>query len=156
MSEHHAQAERSEVTSRRRQAGCLGCLLILVAGFGFVLFVIWSEPPGFEHRLEIWTFWRLRVGMTQQQVEEVFGLPPGDYSSRPDQDRPPDIGKRRPDLRCEQWVGDGFGAAIYFDRDDKVADFELWLTNPPAKTWKDRLKSWFYAAKDRIEARHQP
>jgi hypothetical protein len=131
----------------------LGCLLAMLAGFVLILYVAWPEPAGSGPRLQFWAFFRLRVGMTQQKVEEILGLPPGDYSSRPDQDRPADIGKRRPELRCEQWVGDGFGAALYFGLDDKVADFEIWGNNPPEPTVKDRVKSWFYGIKDRIEER---
>lgn len=148
MSEHPLQDERSEENGEQRRLRW-PCLFAILAGLAVALCAVYVNWPG-PSRLNPRVWMRVRLGMTQQQVEEAYGVPPGDYSSRSDQDRPKERRSRRPDLRREEWVGEGSGAIVYFGPDGKVADFEIWTspTNPPGLTWRDRLDDWHYLLKD--------
>lgn len=153
MAEQALQNERSEENGEARRL-LWPCLFAILAGLAVVLYALFAHWPG-PSRLNPRTWCRVRLGMTQQQVEEGYGVPPGDYSSRPDQDRPEISKKRRPDLRGEEWVGEGSGAIVDFGPDGKVAYFEIWTspTNPPGLTWRDRLDDWVYILKGKLRVR---
>jgi hypothetical protein len=87
---------------------------------------------------------KLRVGMTQRDVEAIFGAPPGDYSSVPKADRPPAPEDRRPDLRREDWTTEEGGAVVYFGPDGRVADFTLWVAPGRKMSNVERLRKWWY------------
>ena len=153
MSEHLIQSVRSEESVEHRRL-LWPCLFTILSGLAIVLYALFVHWPG-PSRLNPRVWMRVRLGMTQQQVEEAYGVPPGDYSSRSDQDRPETTTKRRPGLRREEWVGEGAGAIVDFGPDGKVAYFEIWTspTNPPALTWRDRLDDWVYILKGKLRVR---
>ncbi|MCI0638957.1 MAG: outer membrane protein assembly factor BamE [Gemmataceae bacterium] len=51
---------------------CAAFVLLIVA----VFFVLWRRA---DHRINSDNFAKVQIGMTQSEVEEIFGCPPGDY-----------------------------------------------------------------------------
>jgi hypothetical protein len=99
---------------------------------------------GSAHRINPYTAVKVRLGMTQSEVEAIFGAPPGDYSSGPKADRPQAPADRRPDLRREDWTTEEGGAVVYFGPDGRAADFTLWVA-PGRQTSKfERVRKWWY------------
>jgi hypothetical protein len=99
---------------------------------------------GPAHRINPYTALKVRVGMTQRDVEAIFGAPPGDYSSEPTADQPQAPGDRRADWRREDWATEEGGAVVYFGPDGRVAHVTLWVA-PGRKTSKlERLRKWWY------------
>jgi hypothetical protein len=71
------------------------------------------------HRINPYTSVKLRVGMPQDKVEAIFGVPPGDYSSEPKKERVQGRGDGRLELRREDWTSDEGGAVVYFGPDGR-------------------------------------
>jgi hypothetical protein len=120
-------------------------LAMVVVALVTAVYFVWPHLSGSAHRINPYTAVKVRVCMTQAQVEAIFGAPPGDYSSEPKAGplhAPPD---RRPDLRREDWTADEGGAVVYFGQDGKVADATLWLV--PHKMSKfETIRKWWYWA----------
>ena len=85
-------------------------------------------------------------GMTQEEVEEIFACPPGDYTNG--QAFSARCGMESPSFRKEIWTGYGGDIDIEFSRSDgKVVDKffkETSLWRKP--TWLDRIKRLFQDA----------
>jgi hypothetical protein len=99
-------------------------LTVVVAALVAAVYIIRPHLAGSAHRIHPYTAIKLRVCMTQAQVEAILGAPPGDYSSEPMAGQVHAAADRRPDLRREAWTAEEGGAVIYFG---KVADFKLWI-----------------------------
>jgi hypothetical protein len=99
---------------------------------------------GSAHRINPYTAVKVRLGMTQKEVEAVFGAPPGDYSSKPKADQAQAPVDRRPDLRREDWSAEEGGAVVYFGPDGKVADCTLWITPGRKMTMWESIRKWWY------------
>jgi hypothetical protein len=112
----------------------------LVAAVYFGLLLLF----GSAQRVNPYTAMKVRLGMTQSEVEAIFGAPPGDYSAVPLADRPQPPANRRPDLRREDWMTEEGGAVVYFGPDDRVADCTLWLTPGRKMTGFERIRKWWY------------
>jgi hypothetical protein len=118
-------------------------LLTVVAALVAAVYFGRRHLAGSAHRINPYTAMMVRLGMTQAEVESVFGAPPGDYSSGPAADQAPPE-NRRPDLRREAWTAEEGGAVVYFGPDEKVADFTLWVA-PVRQTSKlEPLRKWWY------------
>src|SRR5262245_59132749 len=64
--------------SKRRLAWIAGTLvLLLAAGYG----VLWLTAP--RHDINHKSFEAIKMGMTEQQVEAILGVPAGDYTTGP-------------------------------------------------------------------------
>jgi hypothetical protein len=99
---------------------------VLAAALGVAAFVCWLDPGGPAHRVNLYTAEKVRQGMTQRQVEGMFGVPPGDYSAQPGANHPEGV-PSRPGLRREDWTADEGGAVIFFDAEGRVADRIVWI-----------------------------
>jgi hypothetical protein len=55
----------------------IGLLAVLLAGY----LLVWITGPP-RHRIHEQTFAELQVGMTERQIETIFGVPAGDYRAR--------------------------------------------------------------------------
>lgn len=118
-------------------------LMVVVALVAAVYFG-WALLAGSAHRINPYTAMKIRVGMTQRDVEAIFGAPPGDYSSEQKSDQAQAPVDCRPDLRREDWTAEEGGAVVYFGPDGRVADFTLWVA-PGRQTAKfERIRKWWY------------
>jgi hypothetical protein len=102
----------------------LAVMVAAVAGVVCLLRVRTADPA---HRVNPYTATRVCLGMTQADVERVFGGPPGDYSSEMRGHHAEGVPDRPPRLRREDWTGDEGGAVVYFAEDGRVADYVLWI-----------------------------
>jgi hypothetical protein len=117
-------------------------LVMVVAALAATLYVGWRCLPGSGHRINPHTAAMVRVGMTQGEVEALFGVPPGDYSTEPKADKAEAPVPRRPDMRREDWTTEEGGAAVYFGPDGKVADCIIWAGPGYNASWFERLKRY--------------
>jgi hypothetical protein len=126
----------------KRRALWAGAVLVAVLLPCAVVGIRALAPAGSTHRITPYTVLKVRLGMTRQDVQAIFRVPPGDYSSKPDPERPPAPASRRPGLQREEWTGEGTGTFVFFGPDGRVADWQAWVTNPPKPTWLDRIEGW--------------
>jgi hypothetical protein len=111
---------------RRPQFELVAVALVLVAVIGFTL---WPRPwPTAEN------FARLRLRMTQAEVEAIVG-PPGDFSSQPNTylRRDPwwqDLHRGSENTRVCEWLTDVGQAAVFFDAEGRVVDIVYRDRNP--------------------------
>jgi hypothetical protein len=99
-----------------------------------VLPILWyalSLRPGITQA----NYQRIREGMTLQEVENLLGGPPGNYSRIPDKEAALwTIDPDRPDLDRqffigrEVWVGNEWAVAVWFDDEERVARKESYAT----------------------------
>lgn len=129
---------------KKHRSKLLVLLLTVAAAVGAVVLFGWLPLAGPAHRINPHTGMKLRVGMTQSQVEAVFGVPPGDYSSEPPGERVRARGDGQPGLRREDWASDEGGAVVYFGPDGRVADLTLWVAPGGTMTPRERLRKWWY------------
>ncbi len=61
---------------------------------------------------------RIKPGMTEAQVQDIFGVPAGVYNATN-----PTLPVLDPRAKC--WVGDGAGVEVWFDQDARVVDTAL-------------------------------
>ena len=120
-------------------------LTVVVVALVAAVYFVWPHLAGSAHRINPYTAMKVRVGMTQAQVEAIFGAPPGDYSSEPNAGQLRAPSDRRPDLRREGWTTDEGGAVVYFGQDGKVADATLWVL-PRRASQFDTIRKWWYWA----------
>jgi hypothetical protein len=120
-------------------------LTVFVVAIVAAVFFAWQHLSRSVHRINPYTAMKVRLGMTQAQVEAIFGAPAGDYASgaKAGQRRAPS--DRRPDLRREDWTADEGGAVVYFGQDGKVADATLWLVPHKASQFETIRKWWYWA-----------
>jgi hypothetical protein len=62
----------------------------------------------------------IRKGMTLQQVEEILGMPPGDYTSAEYLFDLPNVTAR--DLQRQSWKSDAGEIIVWFDENNRVDD----------------------------------
>lgn len=115
----------------------LGLALLLFTGL-----LIWQAKTGPRG-----AYGRIRLGMTQDEVETVIGMPPRDYMHHPfirggttfgpfgkfirmtgipyeSTMCDPTVG-RKPSVRLEHWYWDDYWIQVGFDEDGKVVGFYL-------------------------------
>jgi hypothetical protein len=112
---------------KKHRGKWLVLLAVIAGGLGAAVCVLWFHPGGSAHRIDLDTAEKVCAGMTQRQVEGLFGVPPGDYSSQPGTMHCEGVAERWPGLRREDWTADEGGAVVYFDADGRVADRIVWV-----------------------------
>lgn len=74
---------------------------------------------------------RIQIGMTEAEVEAIFGVPPGNYNATElfvtDDHDPRRI-----------WIGDGPGVALRFDADGRVSEIRR-LATPKEMNFRRRV-----------------
>jgi hypothetical protein len=120
----------------RRICFCGPLAVVLVAGF---LAASYPRPAAKGSGITRANFDRIVEGMTQQDVEEIFGCPPGDYTNGES------ISFRwhiRSYIRKKTWTGYEGDIDVQFSREDgKVVDkFFMETALWPKPTWLDRIK----------------
>jgi hypothetical protein len=132
----------------KKHRGKLLLLAVLVAAaLGASAGLRWLRPERPVQRVNPYTATKVRLGMTQKEVEAIFRAPPGDYSTAMRGHHAEGLPKRPPELRREDWTADEGGAVVYFGDDGRVADCILWIEpNYMAKEGavRFRLRKWCY------------
>ena len=123
----------------RRLIASVLAVATLVAAVYFGLLLLF----GSAQRVNPYTAMKVRLGMTQRDVETIFGASPGDYSSE-EADRPAAPVDRRPDLRRADWTTEEGGAVVYFGPDGRVADYTLWVAPDRKASKLERMRKWWY------------
>jgi hypothetical protein len=122
----------------------LAFLAVVAAALAAAVYFGLAHLAGPTHRVNPYTAMKVRVGMTQSEVEAIFSAPPGDYSSEPRRDRVQARGDGQPELRREDWTSDEGGAVVYFGPDGRVADFTLWVAPGGQMTVRESIRKWWY------------
>src|SRR5262245_41710592 len=110
-------------------------LVVLLLGYLAMWFAIPSEVRAFE---------RIQEGMTINEVENVIGLPPGDYSS-PARTRLPSISLlnsgvlRKPGYTLKSWAWDNYEISVVFDPDGRTTRKRL---DPPRPSIFDQVRQF--------------
>src|SRR4051812_37254575 len=106
-------------TSRRAIFGVLAVLFVVGLGVAAYFFVA-AEPP----RITVENAARIQPGMTLAEVEAIFGVPPGTYSTRElnyiIEDIKGDDAVLRSGKRVCHWSGDDAMVMIALSDDDTV------------------------------------
>jgi hypothetical protein len=90
----------------------VGIALVLLGG----LLTLWLAVP--KHRVNWDSYATVEIGMTRDQVDAVFGVPPGDYSNGEGATLLPDDWGDG----CERWVCDDWMFYIDFDERNRVRE----------------------------------
>lgn len=86
--------------------------------------LLWLTAP--PERIDRATFERLRVGMTEGEVEELIGAPPGDYTRDPPEPEPPRVLNDEPRLTLSRWAGPDGRIVVFFDHQGRIQEKEFW------------------------------
>jgi hypothetical protein len=126
------------MTARRR--GLLLAGLLAVAMLGALGIVWWAAGP--RHRINRETIALVQEGMTEAEVEALFGVPAGNYSGGRGE-LAFMTGRRLRALSpsCKEWVGDETGARVAFDADGRVV-WTLCGVVLYEETLLDRVRRW--------------
>ena len=127
------------MNASRRNLLSAALAVLLLAGF---LAVLRARPAGLSSGINKANFDLIEEGMTQKDVEEIFGCPPGDYTN----------GQAVPwrcglvvGMRQEFWIGyEGDIDVEFRKKDGTVVDkhfIETWIR--PKPTWLDRIRGFF-------------
>jgi hypothetical protein len=100
------------MTKRRRWLLLSVAFLAMVGVVGYL--ALWLSSP--RPRINGESIKLIKVGMTQEEVEAILGVPPGNYSSGPICFFPP--GGLTP--RTELWIGEESAVHVSFDASRKV------------------------------------
>jgi hypothetical protein len=125
------------MNASRRNLLSAALAVLLLAGF---LAPLRARPAALSSGITKANFDLIVEGMTQQDVEEIFGCPPGDYTNG--EARSLRYGIAIISIRKETWTGYGGDIEVEFREDDgKVVDkfymeTKLWRKT----TWLDRIK----------------
>ena len=138
-----SRAQQASATGRRKRRLLKWALalffvfLIPVVFFG--IFDVHSLEPGVTAH----NFRRLRVGMSEKEVESLLGgagadIPPGDWAEM-------DVD---PDLLLPQkgWRGPKMAVAIAFDEHRRIRRiFVNWIEEEPPEEFADKVRRWLGA-----------
>jgi hypothetical protein len=129
--------------SLRRICFCAPLAVVLLAG---VLAALYSRPAAKGSGITKANFDRIVEGMSQEDVEEIFGCPPGDYTNGQALSFRCGIGIIG--IRKKVWTGYGGDIEVNFRKEDgKVVDkFFMETALWPKPTWIDRIKGLFQDA----------
>src|SRR5580765_8262874 len=92
--------------------GLLACVLVAALAL-----VPSSSRP--RHRINPETFARITTGMTLAEVQEMMGVPPGDYTTRPSV-HPVDLFGSFTGKPPMEWVSDAGAISIWFNEHGRV------------------------------------
>jgi hypothetical protein len=88
-----------------------------------------------RHNINRASFEKLKEGMTVAEVEEIFAVPAGVYTTRP----------YKPNVAAEgaaEWVGDEGAVFIWFDQDTKTVRGWFVFMPETGLTWFERFQVW--------------
>jgi hypothetical protein len=120
------------------------CVVLMLGLLGAVLLggylVLWLTAP--RHRVSHLGWEGIEVGMTQTEVEQVLGGPPGNYASTP-------YGIMRRQIvpqgatSLKEWRGEEGVIDVWFGLDGKVVDaYWVELGYPIHESLLTRLRRW--------------
>lgn len=113
---------------------CLGLL-------SFYVFLWLNGPP---YRITYESFARIKEGMTEKEVESIFGVPAGDYETKKRPPLPNHHLLTPTTVPCEVkvWKGNGLTICIWFDAGGKVLDSRSvgWVSEESSETFLDKLR----------------
>jgi len=133
---------------RKRLMLIIVCLAaVLLAGY----VTLWLAAP--KHRITWDNICDIKKGMTQEEVENVLGVPPGIYSSYPTghyvfSDKlwgklGPATGKDFiKKFGGKEWVRDGVSAYVLFDENGRAADIQGGLCLVGNESFLAKLRRW--------------
>jgi hypothetical protein len=114
-------------------------LLVLAAAvLGLALYAIRHRNAPRQHNIGRMSFNQIEEGMTQEQVEALLGVPPGDYSKSIQAvrgNRFGSLGARRQGYRQEEWWSDWGIIRVAFRPDGVVAGKEFLDVDVKDKSW---------------------
>ena len=115
---------------------------VVVLGFVAVGFGWWLTTPP-RHTVTREAFDAIRAGMDEAQVRDRFGVPPGDYTTRPvivallDGNLPTQGGDRR------EWLSDAGVFWVWFDAKGRVTTTRAPnVLLAPAEPWLAKVRRW--------------
>jgi hypothetical protein len=115
-----------------RRRFSLGVTALVVLAFGILLTLWFATRPA--HRINEHNIQQLKQGMTRAEVEAIFGVPPGDYSTRPVEIRfdldPP----------CETWPSNNARVQIHFDDNGRYDGQAAYMVFQ--EDWWTKLRRW--------------
>jgi hypothetical protein len=116
---------------KRRLAALVVVVLVLVTGLWFVV-----RPR--PHRINEGGFDQITQGMTRQEVEEILGRPPGNYTDR----REASFGGRRSAFTFpEDWLSDDGLILVTFDEEGRVVrKYFSPVDDFPERPFKNRVR----------------
>jgi hypothetical protein len=129
-----------------KRGGALLAGLILIA-LVLAAFSIKPAPEPAAIRINGHTVLRIRTGMTREDVEAIFRVPPGEYSSTADPDNPdkPTPSVHRPGLEWEKWGGERAVLFVHFGPDGRADDWEAHIRHSSPKL--SRVDNWLEVIK---------
>ena len=114
----------------------MGFLGLLALG-GYI--ALWLTAP--KVRIDNTTYNRVRPGMTQEDVEQIFGGPPKDYSSG--NPPPRDVGLKTigPFVGVPKtWISDEADVRVWFDEGGKVTASDAMFSGSMHQGFFSRLR----------------
>jgi hypothetical protein len=122
----------------------VGVALVVLGGW----LTVWMTGP--KHHITRESIFRIKEGMTQHEIEEILGAPPGDYS-------PGDsvVAYLEPPGRLSGnqvaaiafakkavWVGDEAAVRVWFNNNDKAARCDYGFVVRPQISLLDKVRRW--------------
>jgi hypothetical protein len=83
--------------------------------------------------------------MTESQVESLFLVPPGDYTTRPDVPMVYNFCRGQTHLRWRTWYSDRAAVAIGFDKNGKVGGFAVAFNDSPDNSLEYKVNRFLAA-----------
>lgn len=126
---------------RPRRLLLFGLALAGLALMGLGL-VIWVTPPTNRIASVAANPDVIQEGMSQDQVESLFGVPPGDYATR-DTVRVGSLDPGESDARCKtraDWFSDHASVRVYFDDRSQVVFACSVVEERVTESWWQRLR----------------
>jgi outer membrane protein assembly factor BamE (lipoprotein component of BamABCDE complex) len=124
----------------RKKLGVVVVLLTVVTGSWFL-----TRPR--PHRINQEGFDRITDGMTRQEVEEVLGRPPGDYTDR--RDYPGEVhfpitlgwDDTTSMYSSDEWVSDQGRIVVYFDQAGMIREKQFYsVDHLSERPWTERVR----------------
>jgi hypothetical protein len=93
-----------------------------------------------KHNINLASIEKIKAGMTLAEVEEILGVPPGDYTTTPTTSL--SDGWMGPGDK--EWAGDDGVISVWFDPQGRILAANLAPVSPrTGLTWFERLQMWF-------------
>ena len=116
--------------SKRRRTLVMLFLLACIGATGALASFMLTPAP-IEHRICQASCDRITRESTESQVEAIFLVPPGDYTTRPDVPMVYNYWQRQSHLKWRTWYSDRAAVAIGFDQSGRVAGFAAAYNDEP-------------------------
>ena len=133
------------MTKRRAILVRIAIAALISLPLGYAAFVTWQAFTP-THRITTANFGRIRAGMTREEVEAVFGVPPGNYCHTDFSDVIDPVNRLAdalyPELRSETWWSDEGGAIVTFGADGTVVGMQLVQTRFSKPSLLERFRAW--------------